>query len=455
MMQKGADLAKGPIVTTLIRLSVPLMLSGLLQSLYGIVDMIVVGNAAGGVGLSAVSMGSQVMQAVTAFSIGMSTGGSVLISQNVGRASERELRRLMGTLTTLFLIVSVLLTVLVAGIFPRAILRIFQTPEPAMEHAVSYLRICGGGIILIFAYNMVSAVLRGMGNTAVSLYMALASAALNVVLDLVFAFCFGMGAAGVALATVLAQGVAAVSMIVYLLKTGSFLIPRRREELHMDRDYLAMLLRVGIPAGAQAGVVFVSMLIVAGMVNGYGLTVSAAYGACMKVDSLSTLPRQAVAQSAAAMVGQSFGASDHRRTSRTVLAAAAVNFVVCGVVAVLVWIFAPALVRIFDTDAAVIVEGCRYLRINAWGYPIVGLMGAFNALTIGIGFTTFTLVNSAIDSLLARLLFCGLFAGFMGLDGVYLGLVLAPLCAALLGGGYFLLGTWRKRAVLTTHKESE
>lgn len=445
---KCVDLTKGPITRRLIRLSLPLLMSGLLQSTYGIVDMIIIGQVIGNVGMSAVSMGSQIMQVVTAFSIGLSTGGSILASQNAGRASDSDMRRLMGTLTTLFVIVSLSLMLLVAGIFPVALLRLFSTPAEAMSQAVGYLRICGGGILAIFAYNIISAVLRGMGNTHVSLNMAIISTVLNIGLDLMFVFVLRLGAAGAALATVLAQGIAAAGMLIYLIRQKSFFIPRSWSELRMDKGYLSMLLRVGIPAGAQGGVVFFSMLIVAGMINEYGLIVSAAYGACMKIDSLSVLPRQAVAQASAAMVGQCFAASDFQRTKKTVLGTAAINFTVCVVIGAIIWIFAPELVRVFNNDTAVIAEGCHYLRIIAWGYPIVGLMGAFNSLTIGIGFTALALVNSAIDSLLARILFCKWFSVSMGLNGVYLGLALAPLCAALLGGCYFFFGKWRDRPVL-------
>ncbi len=449
-----ACLTKGPITGQLVRLSLPLLLSGLLQSLYGIVDMMVVGQAMGSVGLSAVSMGSQVMQAVTAFAIGLSTGGSVLVSQNIARAEDAQLRRLLGTLTSLFIVVSVGIALLLA-VFRTEILQIFQTPEGALEEAGRYLGVCSGGILFIFGYNIISAVLRGMGNTRFSFYMALMSVVLNVGLDLLFVFPLRLSAFGAALATVLAQGTAAAAALAYMIRKKSPCLPRCREEFRFDREYLGMLLRVGIPAGAQPMVVFLSMLVVAGMVNSYGMTVSAAYGACMKIDSLSVLPRQAVAQASAVMVGQCFGIGDHKRTAKTVRCAAATSFLVCLIAALLVWLLAPQLVSLFDSDTAVIQEGCRYLRIMVWGYPIVGLMSAFNSLAIGIGFTSFALVNSFLDSILARILFCKLLETPMGLKGIYLGLVLAPVCAATLGACYFFFGKWRSRRALSVKETAK
>ena len=451
-MNKQADLLHGSIPRQMLQLGIPLLLSGLLQSLYGITDMIIVGQTLGSTGLSGVSMGSQIMQIVTTFSIGLSTGGSVLISQNIRRADNTELRRILGTLTTLFLIVSISLAVIMVSPFGNFLLRVFRTPQMAMAQASGYLRICSIGIPLIFAYNIISGVLRGMGNTRFAFYIALVSAVLNVGLDLLFVPVLKMGAAGSALATVLAQGIAAGGMLLYMLKIGSPMIPRRREEFHMDHQYLKMLLKVGIPAGTQGMVVFLSMLVVVGMINVHGMTVSAAYGACMKVDGLSILPRQAIAQASAVMVGQCFSVSDYKRVSRTVLYAAAMSFAVCILMGAIVWLLAPQLVHLFDNDAAVIAEGCRYLRINVWGYPIVGLMGAFNSLTIGIGFTAFALTNSFLDSIIARILLCRILGSSMGLEGIYLGLVLAPICAAVIGCSYFLLGRWRKRPSLTADR---
>lgn len=453
-MMEHANLTKGPLVGQMIRLSLPLLMSGLLQSLYGIVDMMVVGQVMGSVGLSAVSMGSQVMQVVTAFAIGLSVGGSVLVSQNIARGGNEQLRRILGTLTSLFLIVSLSITVLLA-VLRREILLIFRTPGGAMEQAARYLLVCSMGILFIFAYNIISAVLRGMGNTRFSFYMALVSVVLNLLLDYLFVVPLQMGAFGAALATVLAQGVAAVAALIYLVQKNSPFLPRRRAEFRLDGEYLRLLLRVGIPAGAQPMVVFLSMLVVMGMVNSYGMTVSAAYGACMKIDSLSTLPRQAVAQAATVIVGQCFGVGDHKRTAKAVRSAAVISFLVCLLVAVLVWLFAPQLVSLFDSDAAVIAEGSRYLRIMVWGYPILGLMGAFNCLTTGIGFTSFALANSFLDSILARILFCKLLELAMGLEGIYLGLVFAPICAATLGGCYFFFGKWRERKALTAKGTAE
>jgi len=445
---EDVSLTRGPIARQLLRLGLPLLLSGLLQSLYGIADMMVIGRSMGSVGLSAVSMGSQVMQVVTTFAIGLSTGGSVLVSHNILRSDSGQLRSLLGTLTVLFVGVALGLTALLIGL-RHGILLIFRTPEGAMAEAARYLCICGAGTLLIFAHNVISAVLRGMGNTRFALYMTLVSVGLNLALDLLFVFSLGMGASGAALATVIAQGAAAGGVLLYLIKKSSFFLPRCAADFRPNGEYLRLLLRVGVPAGAQPLVVFLSMLVVAGMVNGYGLTVSAAYGACLKVDSFSMLPRQAIAQASAVMVGQCFSLGDHRRCARTVIWAAGISFLVCAAVGLLVWLLAPQLVALFDRDGAVVAEGCRYLRIIVWGYPLGGLLGAFNSLTIGIGFTAFALINSFLDSVIARILLCRLLSGPLGLEGIYLGLVLAPLCAVALGGGYFLFGRWRERSVLS------
>lgn len=433
----------------LLRLSIPLLLSGFLQSLYGIADMVVVGHNMKSVGLSAVSMGSQVMQVVTAFAIGLSTGGSVLVSQNIKREDDEGMKTLLGTLFAISAMVAVAISVLL-GVFRNQVLVLFDTPENALNEAGRYLAICSAGILLIFAYNIINAVLRGMGNTKFTFYMTLVSVVLNLVLDIVFVLSFGMGAAGAALATVISQGVAAFGVLAYMLSKNSPWMPRKISYFKPDGNCTKMLLRVGVPAGAQPMVVFLSMLIVAGMVNSYGITVSAAYGACMKVDSLSILPRQAVAQAAAVLVGQNFSLGNHRRIKETICWAAAISFGICCVIGLVVRLSAPWLVGFFDNDPAVVEEGVKYLRIMCWGYPITGLLGAFNSLTIGIGFTAFALVNSFLDSIIARVLLCDLLGSAIGLEGIYLGLVLAPIFAVAFGGGYFFFGRWKHRKVLSS-----
>lgn len=441
------DLTQGPVMQQLVQLSMPLLLSGFLQALYVIVDMIIIGNVMGGEGLSAVSVAGQVMTLLTSFSTGICTGGSVVISQSVGAQKVRQQREQIGTMFALAIAFSAVLFLIVGVIFAKAILKVLQTPDEAMQSALIYLRISCCGLFFMFGYNMLSAILRGMGNTKFALYMVIISVGMNVVLDLVFVAVFSMGTAGVALATIISQGVSMAAMFIYLRAGNKIAMPGARQ-IRIMPSIAKDVLRIGLPSAAQAFAVFFSMLVVSRFVNGFGLVASSAYGIGMKIDNLSTLPRQAVATAGATMVGQNMGAKKKDRMKLTVRDTALISLGVCLVIAVLVWIFAPWLARIFVQDEEIIEEAVNYLRIACISYPITGLMGAFNCLTIGIGFTLFTFSISFLDSCIVRISLCyGLaFVRGMGLTGIYWGIAFAPAVAAFIGFCYFRFGKWGRRA---------
>ncbi len=445
--QKQINLTEGSVWKVLFKLSLPLLLTSVLQAMYGTVDMLVVGNFLDDAMLSAVSVSSQVMQILTASSIGFGVAGTVLVAKGFGAGKTQDQKKQLGTIFTLSFLIAVILMILIGFLLNRPILALLKVPQEAFEGAVRYLGICGIGMVFIFGYNIICAVLRGIGDTVFPLIICVIAALVNLGLDLLFLPAMKLGISGAASATVIAQVLAMVIALIYLYRKSPLQMPRQWRDFAVDPAIAKDVFRVGIPSALQITVVYLSMLLVMRFVNSYGVVVSAAYGIGLKVDNFATLPRQAVANSTVAIVGQNAGAQKEMRIRKTVGSSVLMSVIVCCIVAAVVWIFAPWIARIFTQSPDVIVQTVRYLRIISFGYPILGIMGSMNALPIGLGFTMFTLFTSFTDSIIVRVPLCYLLGQVLmhSCTGIYIGAAIAPASAVALEIWYYFSGRWRKR----------
>lgn len=441
------NLTEGVIWKQLISLSTPLLLTSCLQALYGTVDLLILGNVLGETAITAVSVSSQVMQILTASSIGFGVAGTVLISKGVGAGKQNQQRKQIGTIISMFVIISVVLMLLIGFILAVPMLKLLNVPAQAFEEALIYLRICSLGMIFIFGYNIISAILRGVGDTTAVLLMCIVAAVGNVGLDILFVLVIPWGIAGAAWATVIAQGSAFALSMMYMYRKSSLDMPRKRSDFKMDVQIVKQVFQIGIPSAIQVTIVHLSMLLLMRLVNGHDVTVAAAYGIGLKVDSFATLPRQAIGSSAAVIVGQNAGAKNLERIQKTIRQTVGMGLLLSGIVMVIVLGLAPHIVGLFTQEEAVIQEGIRYLRIISLGYPILGIMSGLNALPLGIGYTKFTLFISIVDSLGVRVPLCTLLNIVMYPNpaGIYIGATIAPIAAVALGFWYFKTKRWIKQ----------
>lgn len=275
------DMTQGSVVKNLLLFSLPLFLSYFFQALYGSVDTLIVGQFCELADVTGVTQGSQITHILTQAISGLSTAGAIMIAQYTGGSHERDLEETIRTLFSLFLISSVLTTAVMLFL-NMPIIRLLKIPEEAVAPTMEYLQICEAGLVFIFFYNCISAILQAMGDSRHPLIFVAIACGINVVLDIILVVCFGMGAAGTAVATVAAQAVSVVLSINFLRK-NQFLFDFRPRSFRIYRDKLSALLKLGIPYAIQRGVVYCSFLAVSGLSNAYGLAAASASGVVAKI----------------------------------------------------------------------------------------------------------------------------------------------------------------------------
>ncbi len=441
------DFTVGSVPRQLFRFSLPFMISNALQILYSLVDMLIVGQKLGGPGLSAVSTASSVFMFMTMLAMGFSTGGQVRISQLIGAGKRGDTSPVIGTLFTLTMSMGVVVSA-VGLIFANSALTILNTPTEAYDYAYDYMIVCACGIIFTYGYNMVSAVLRGMGDSKHPLVFIAIASVINIILDVVFVIFFDWGTFGAALATILGQAFS----FIYAL----FFLYRRREEFGFDfspksfvpdKTALRELVRLGIPFACQSCAINISMMFVNALINDVGVNASSVFGVGVKVDDIVNKVTQAFTFAVSAMVGQNIAARKTDRI-RSIFFYAMLYSAVCYLVFASVYLMIPeAMFSIFTDDEGVLELAPVFVHAIVWGFPGMVIMRSTNGFIQGIGNARLGLIFALIDGFFMRILlsyFIGVTLGY-GLFGYVLGYGLAPFGTAIPGLIYFVSGIWKKR----------
>ena len=320
------NLAQGAVAPQLLRFALPFIISNIIQSLYSVADMIIVGQYAGAVSMSGVNIGGQVTQLITNMVFGLSAGGTVLIGQYLGAGDRKALRDTIGTLLSVLMALGAVFTVGLL-LLRSPILRAIQTPEPSFPEAMSYLFITSLGIIFIFAYNALSAIMRGLGDSKRPLYFVSIACVANIVLDLIMVGVWHWGAFGAGLATIMSQALSVILCIIYL-KRNDFVFDFSLKSFGFHPERLRMLLKIGVPMSVQNVATSISFLFLTAMVNLLDPTAmaSAAVGAVSKFNSFGVLPAFAMSSAIAAMSAQNIGAGETRRAVQTMKIGTALGF---------------------------------------------------------------------------------------------------------------------------------
>ena len=441
------DFTRGPLFRPMLLFAVPFMLSNGLQVLYAMADMLIVGHFVGSAGIAGVMVAGQSVFFLTMVGMGFATGAQVLVSQLIGRGERERLKTAIGTQFTIVGAAGVifsLLAVICAGPF----LRLLRTPAEAFDGAYAYLLICGGGLIFIYAYNMIAAILRGVGDSVRPFWFIMISSVLNVLLDLLFVAGFGWGVAGAGAATVLSQAAAFLPALGYLLKHREiFGFSLCRSAFRVDPAMLKALVKLGIPFAVRFAAINISMLFVTSLVNSLGAATAAAFGIALRLDEFANKISQGVMMAVATIVGQNIGAGEIGRIRRGVYYAWSICggfFLVFGLAQVL---FPRTLYSIFTHDEEVLKLAPVIISALIIHYPALLIMKGTNGFVQGIGNALFGLVIALLDGLVFRVgfsWFFGIHCG-MGLYGMILGYALATYGTALPNLFYFLFMPWYRR----------
>lgn len=445
---KIKDFTKGNIPKQLVVFALPLFLSNLLQVVYNMADMIIVGNHLGKAGISAVSVGGDVSNLLTFAAIGFSGAGQVLIAKYIGSGERNKLGKFVGTMVSFLIFLAAALSV-IGLIFQKNMLTLMNTPAEAYEGALSYSTTCMAGLIFIYGYNIVSAILRGMGNSKHPFIFISLAAVLNVVLDLWFVIGLDMGAGGAGLATVISQAVSFIACTLFLIKNRRQfeLNVHIKEFLHWDKEMLLSLIKLGVPMAIKMASVQVSKLFVNSWINSYGVSVSAFAGIANKVSSVANLISTAMNTAGSTMVGQNLAARKYDRVVQVLKSLAAITFSIAVLMSAFIILFPTEFFSLFttDSDKDVLALAPAFVPIAILLFFAAALRAVMNALINGSGNYKINFVTAILDGIVMRIGLALLFGLALNMKhfGFWLGDALAGFTPFVVGLVFFCTGLWR------------
>ncbi len=448
MFKSEQNLTEGSISKTLILFALPFIFANFLQALYGACDLIIIGHyTEGSSPISSVAVGAQVMHIVISFIIGLTTGTTVLTGHAYGAGKKDEIEKIIGTVFIFFITMSIIVSFLMYYFAPD-IINWIKTPSAAYEGALEYVLICSFGIIFIFLFNVFSSILRGVGNSYAPMIFISIGCIANILLDLFFIGCLNFGVKGAAVATVIAQGICAVSLAVYVrLNKFSFEFRFRKAKFYTDK--IKNIIKLGLPLSFQDSMVQMSFIILLSLANSMGVDASAGYGTANRLNGFTMLPAFSFAMALTPVVAQNMGAKKRLRAKYTLYTAIGYTFVF-GLIC-LIWqqINPESAIRIFSSDINVVKEGASYLKSFSFDLIIVPFAFCLNAFFNGCGHTAFSMINNLIATLLIRVPLAFLITGIFGKTLFNLGMAapLASICAVTVALIYLKLGYWKKSKI--------
>lgn len=443
------DFTQGSIVKHIILFSLPMFAGNLLQMLYNVVDSIWVGQVMGPSALGAVSVSMPLIFALLSLVLGLTMATTTLVSQYRGAGNEEMVRKTIGT-SLILLGGSGALMGLIGYLFRYPLLRLITTPEEIIHDSAVYLAIFMSGILGLFLYNTLGAILRGLGDAITPLKALAMATVLNIVLDGVFILGLGplpaMGVAGVAWATILSQGLSSIWLLSWILKKTD-LIRLDRSYWRVDGELVRQILKIGLPAGLQQAVVSVGMVAVSALINQHGPNVVAAAGAAQRLDQAAFLPAMSMGLAVSAVVGQNLGAGRFDRVGAAVRWGSIIAAAVTGLVTLVAVLNPTILMVLFTQDQGVLAEGRHYLQIIGWSYIPFALLFILGGVMRGAGDTMATMILTVIGLWAVRVPVAVFLDRQMGTTGIWLSIVISATVSLLLHWGYYSTGRWKRKVV--------
>lgn len=406
------NLTTGNVWKNIAYFSLPYLLSYFLQTLYGMADLFIIGQFEGVASTTAVSVGSQVMHMITVMIVGLAMGTTVTIGQAVGAEDKKKISQTIGNTTVLFLTASIVLMVLLLGLV-KPIVSIMSTPEQAVSGTIAYLTVCFIGIPCITAYNIISSIFRGLGDSTSPMYFIAIACVANIVLDYVFIGALHLGAVGAALGTTLSQGLSVI-IAFFVICTKNTGISLHKSDWKPHREAMGRILKIGIPIALQDGLIQIAFLIITVIANRRGLSDAAAVGIVEKIISFLFLVPSSMLSTISALGAQNIGAGKPQRAIQVLRCGICITVSFGIVTALTIQFIAPSVVGLFTADAAVVVFGSQYLRGYIWDCIFAGIHFSFSGYFCACGRSEFSFLHNIIAIALVRV------------PGVYLTSILFP-----------------------------
>ena len=446
------DFTEGNITKQLVVFAWPLFLSNLLQVVYNLVDMVVVGNVLGKVGISAVSVGGDLSHLLTFIAMGYANAGQVLIARYVGAKQSVRIGRFVGTMSGFLLVCAVTVSIVALSIQDKLLLWM-NTPAVAYEGAATYSAICMVGLVFIYGYNVVSAILRGMGDSKHPFIFVSVAAVINLVLDIIFVVFLHMGPGGAALATVISQGVSFLACVIFLYRNREKfgLEIEKRDFIRWDPTMLGALVKLGTPMAIKSASIQISKLFVNSWINSYGVEVSAFAGIANKISNIINLISNAMNTAGSTMVGQNLAAGKFDRVKKIMGSLAGITLTVATTLSLLICLFPDPFFGIFTDDQAVLALVDGYLPIAVLLLYGSAARAIMNALLNGSGHTGVNFATALFDGIVMRIGLSVLFGLVLDMRhfGFWLGDALAGFTPFVIGVVFYYSGVWKKGRVET------
>ena len=440
------DLTRGPVAPLLIQFALPLFVSNALQAVYNVVDMVVVGNYIGKAGMSAVSIGGDLLHLLTFVAMGFCSAGQVIIARAVGEKRPDDIQRTIGTMFTFLLSVSAGIA-LVCFLLRSSLLTWLNTPATARDYAMDYLVTCVCGLVFIYGYNIVSAILRGMGDSKRPFLFIAVAAILNMVLDVLFVKYMGMEVFGAALATVIGQGVSFLLSLVYLYRRrSSFGFDFRLESFRIDGPAFRRLLALGIPMAIQSAAVNLSKIVLMSWINLFDVTYSALAGIFNKLNTMCGVISQSFTTAGSTMVGQNLGAQKHKRVTWTLLAILLIGMGFASLFTAIMLLWPQGVYGLFTPDPDVLSVAAVLTLPVILNFFGAGTRSVAFSLINGSGRPRLNLAVAIIDGMISRIGLAALLGFALHWDcfGFWMGDALAGFMPLLIGGVFYLSGRWKR-----------
>ncbi len=435
-------LTDGKIAPTLLKFALPYLAANFLVALYGAADVFIVSLFAPPATLAATSTGAQAVFTMMALAIGLALGSTVLIGQYFGAKKDKEVEKTIQTSFSLFGITAIIGSVLMLVLAPQ-IAALLKTPPEAVKDTCRYIRICGGGLIFTFAYESISAVLRGLGDSKNPLKFIAAACLMNIFLDFLFVGGFGWGAPGAATATVISQAFSVLIAVTYL-RHKKFIFDFSRKSFRFHGDKAKKILRLGIPMSIQQTIIFASFTMMTAIVNKMGVIAAAAVGITTKIDGFMIMPSLAFASAVSVMTAQNIGAKQPERAKETFYTGLLMTLCFGAPSFGIMYFYPTELMRIVTSHPDIVTAGADFIRGYSPDGVLLCLVFCLNGFLNGCGRTTFTMVNNISSTVLFRI---PLLLRATNLFQAGFALPLATIPQIGMALFYFCRGYWRQSVI--------
>ncbi len=450
----SSDMTVGNPMTCLLRFSIPLLIGNLAQQLYSTVDSIIIGQYVGDKALSAIGTTLPIINLLLVLFIAISTGTSIMVAQYFGAREKRLLSHSVGNAITLILLSSVIIVVI--GIpLSSPLLELTNTPVETFDMAHSYLVIILAGVFFSGLYNILSGVLRGLGNSVYPLFVLLIASVLNVFLDIWFIAGLEMGVGGAALATIISQALSAVLCLFKLVRMKDTLVIDK-STLTPNRDLISQLMRLGLPAGITQVIFSMSMVFVQSLTNSMGYKVVTCTTAVMRIDGFAMMPNFTFGMAIATFVGQNIGANRVDRIEQGRKDILKISLTTSLVLVTLLLLFGENLIQLFTSTEEIINLGVRQIRILSFGYVAMAISQVFAGIMRGAGDTMPSMWISMVTTVCVRVPVAYLWAYFTkspkypagSPDALFFSLLISWVAGAVLNYLWYRRGTWREKSLI-------